>query len=48
MSGSVVELVLTIALLFLVVGAAATWALRNGLRERFTGRSAGELSRRRR
>lgn len=46
MSG-VLELVLAVALLFLVVGSAARWALRNGLRERFTGRPAGGFSGRR-
>lgn len=46
MSG-VLELVLAVALLFLVVGSAARWALRNGLRERFMGRPAdGSLGRR--
>jgi hypothetical protein len=46
MSG-VLELVLAIALLFLVVGSAARWALRHGLRERFTGGPAGGSSGRR-
>ncbi|HUF60358.1 MAG TPA: hypothetical protein VMR89_12915 [Actinomycetota bacterium] len=39
-----IELILSVTLMFLVVGLAARWALRNGLRERFRGRPLDEFS----